>query len=280
MTNRVDVVVLEGALRSVAPELAYPSEAGVWEAVAPRLIDRGRVGRAVFRRSRLSLPSVRPPSVGRPVWQVAVAAVVAVGVLLSAALAGSPTIRETVERWLGLRGVKVVQTPRPSSLPPTRTLGDGLDLGLTLDLAAAQERFGIRLVLPSELGRPDRVSIRDLSVGGSEVFLVYRARAGLPRSDATGVGLLVSEFSGSLYQPGLEKYSFGAKVERLTVNGGRGLWIEGGHGVTYLDANGQVVPDDFRLAGNVLLWEQGPLTIRIESALSEADALALARTFA
>ena len=274
----LEMTGLEAALRAVGPDLAYPQDTVLWDAVARRLADRPS------GRSRLRLLPLRTPRpvlrpVLRPAWHVAVAAVVAVALVLSGVFAASPTVRHTVERWLGLRGVKVVETPRPSALPPTRTVGGGLDLGATVALAEAQDRLGSTVLLPRDLGGPDRISIRDLSIGGSEVFLVYRDRPGIPRAGTTGVALLVSEFTGTLYRPGLEKYSLGATFESIVVNGGRGLWIEGGHGVAYLDSEGEVVPDEFRLAGNVLLWEQGDLTIRIESALSKAEALALAATF-
>lgn len=278
MARELELRLLEGALRAAGSELDYPPDAGVWEAVAVRIAE-APTGRARFRLPALRLPVLRPPAVLRPAWHAAVAAVVAVALLLSGLLAASPAVRETVERWLGLRGVKVVQTPRPPSLPPTQTLGGALDLGRRVGLGEAGRHLGATLLFPAGLGAPDELYVRDLSVGGSEVFLVYRERPGIPRAGTTGVALLVSEFTGSMYRPGFEKYSFGAKIERVTVNGGRGLWIEGGHGLAYLDANGEVVQDQFRLAGNVLLWEQGPLTLRIESALSKAGALALAKTF-
>jgi hypothetical protein len=210
---------------------------------------------------------------------VVTAALVVLALILSGVFAASPTVRRTVERWLGLRGVKVVETPRPSTLPPTRTLGDGLDLGSKIDLVGAEERLRRKLLVPQGLGTPDAIYIRDLTIGGSEVFLVYRDRPGIPSAETTGVALLVSEFTGEVYRPGFQKLSFGATIERVTVNGGRGLWIEGGHGLAYLDTNGDEVQDQFRLAGNVLLWEQGELTVRIESALSKAEALTLGATF-
>src|SRR2546422_968134 len=117
---------------------------------------------------------------------------------------------------------------------------------------------------PPGLGLPDAVYVRDLTVGGAEVFLVYSPRAGIPAARETGVGLLVSEFTGDLYRPGLEKLSFGAKIERVRVDDSPGFWVEGGHGVTYLDRDGNVVGDDLRLAGSVLLWQRGTLTLRIE----------------
>jgi hypothetical protein len=40
-----------------------------------------------------------------------------------------------------------------------------------------------------------------------------------------------------------------------------------------------VVQDSTRIADNVLIWEQGDLTLRLESALSRDQALGIARSF-
>lgn len=276
MARHLDLAQLETVLRASGSELDYPPAAGVWDSVALRLAEVP-ARQPAFRLPALRRPVLRP--VVRPAWHVVTAALVVLALISSGLFAASPTVRQTVERWLGLRGVKVVETPRPPSLPPTRTLGDGLDLGSKIDLAGAEERLGRKLLFPQGLGTPDAVYIRDLTIGGSEVFLVYRDRPGIPSAGTTGVALLVSEFTGEVYRPGFQKLSFGATIERVTVNGGRGLWIDGGHGLAYLDTNGEEVQDQFRLAGNVLLWEQGNLTVRIESALSKAEALALGATF-
>jgi hypothetical protein len=277
MANALELARLEAALAAVGAELDYPPGSGLPEAVVQRL-ERGPARRPLFRMPVLRIPVVRPPAVLRPAWQPVVAAFVVALLFLSGLFAASPTVRQTVERWFGLQGVRIVETPPPSTLPPTRTVGEGLDLGLRSTLAAAQEHLGQRILVPAGLGPPDSVYVHDLTVGGVEVFLVYRERPGLPRTGTTGVGLLLSEFSGDIYRPGLQKFSFGATLRRITVDGARGFWIEGAHAVAYLDRDGNVIGDDLRLAGNVLLWERAGLTLRIESALGEREALALAGT--
>ena len=65
----------------------------------------------------------------------------------------------------------------------------------------------------------------------------------------------------------------------LMVNGASGYWISGGvHEIIYLDPNGVPISNTLRLAGNVLLWQRGDVTLRIESSLSLEQALAVART--
>ena len=193
--------------------------------------------------------------------------------LCGAALTGEPVRRQA---WL--RGVRIVQTPAPTTPPPTRTLGNGLDLGRRTTLAVAEDHLGTRILLPAGLGSPDEVYVRDLSLTGVQVYLVYGARPGLPKTGATGVGLLLGEFTGDISTEGMIKFTEGARLEFVQVGQTRGYWIEHGHAVGYVDSKGNVVGDTIRLAGNVLLWEQGNLTLRIESALSKAQAVALART--
>ena len=61
------------------------------------------------------------------------------------------------------------------------------------------------------------------------------------------------------------------------MNGGPGVWLAGRpHQVIYRDADGEIRDDAVRLAGNVLLWEQDGLTLRLEGAASLDDALAYA----
>ena len=68
----------------------------------------------------------------------------------------------------------------------------------------------------------------------------------------------------------------GTKVEYLPVNGRPGIWIEGAdHVVVFRDEFGRI-QERPRLARNVLLWEDGPLTLRLEGDFTKQRALALA----
>jgi hypothetical protein len=63
----------------------------------------------------------------------------------------------------------------------------------------------------------------------------------------------------------------------VAVGDGRGFWIEGdAHVFVYRDAAGEIRSDEYRLAGNVLLWEREGLTFRLESALGKEQALRIA----
>lgn len=80
-----------------------------------------------------------------------------------------------------------------------------------------------------------------------------------------GEPVLLSEFPNDY--PGILKKIVGpaTSIERTS----RGLWIEGGHVYLFPEA-----PP--RLAGHVLLWQQGGLTIRLESrGLTKGESLTL-----
>jgi hypothetical protein len=68
------------------------------------------------------------------------------------------------------------------------------------------------------------------------------------------------------------------RIRRVLVNGEPGLYIDGPHVVMYLDPSGQVVPDRARRAGRALLWQRGPLLLRLEAGVGEARALEIARS--
>jgi hypothetical protein len=70
----------------------------------------------------------------------------------------------------------------------------------------------------------------------------------------------------------------GATVTGTSVDGVPAYWIEGAHFYMYEDSKGNVRQDTLRLSSNALVWERGGVTLRIESALSEDRALAIARS--
>jgi hypothetical protein len=238
----------------------------------------GEIARGI-RSRRSTRPALRP--VVRPVWQPAwqrvAVALVALVSILSGTLAISPGARHAVAGWLGLRGVKFVQVPSPSPLPTG--LGTNLQLGLPVPLAQAQAETKFQILVPAALGPPDEVYFSGRFADG-KVTLLYRARADLPEAPTTGVGLLLTEFRATTNQEYLQKIlGPGTTIESVTVNGEQGFWVAGAPHVELLfDMNGAVIPDSLRLAGNVLLWEHGDLTLRIESSLSKELALAVAES--
>jgi len=223
---------------------------------------------------------------------------VAVVVLCLVVLAAWPAARTAVAGRLGLPGISIRQapsvpkpptaTPLPAQSPSTGVpatsaatatppVGARLALGDQVSLAQAQQRVGFRPLLPEGLGQPDAVYVAMPPPSGA-VTLVYRPRSGLPATKETGVGLLLTEFRGATDAGFLMKVvGPDTRVDAVTVNGTPGFWLEGApHALAYRDPSGQFETAPLRLAGNTLAWNQGDLTLRIESALTKEEALKIA----
>ena len=128
------------------------------------------------------------------------------------------------------------------------------------------------------LGQPDEVYLRQ-GIIANQVTLLYRARPGLPAAAFTGAGLLLTEFQARIDEEFVltKTVYLGSTVERVLVGTDPGFWISGRpHEVGYVDPDGQQEFDRTRLAGNVLLWQHGEVTLRIEADIEEGLAIALA----
>ena len=170
---------------------------------------------------------------------VAVACAVAA---LAVALA-VPGSRASLLRFFHVRGAGVTLVDRLPPLTPRRPLGQPI----ALDQAA------FRLLLPRG-HRPETVYAGD---GG--YWLRY------PR-------LLLFEFESGGGAEILKKATVGtADVEYVQVRGEPGVWIGTRHAL-YLPGGPPVA------AGHTLLWQHGPLTLRLEGAVAVEGALAVARS--
>ncbi len=265
---------LEAMLRQIGREIDYPPT----PMLASRV--RERLAASKPRRSWFWMPS----GTSRGLAVALVCIVLACGSLLAL----WPAARIAVADRLGLRGTDITlvpfvpaATPTTEPVPTPMPVGERLSLGtaMTLDEARGRLRFAIpRPTLP-EIGTPEGVYVASEPSGG-RVSLVYAPRAGVPATAETGVGLLLVAFQG-----GLEPAFFGkglgpnTRIEAVSINGGQGFWIEGRpHMYFYRDTGGQIRDETVRLAGNVLLWDQDGLTLRLESALSKEEAMRLANS--
>lgn len=217
----------------------------------------------------------------RPVWRTVAAAAAVLVLVAGALLVFAPGVRSAVAGFLGLRGARIeVTNPPPSGLVPT-SLGGPLLLGERVSLAEAQGRVPFRIELPADprLGPPDEVYLTNRGPE-PQVFLLWHARPGVPTAASTGAGLLLSEFRARVDERLLEKKILGGgtTLQAIEVNGEPGFWIAGSpHALLFYDADGTVIEDTARLAGNVLLWQHGGLTLRLEGSLPLDRMLAVAR---
>jgi len=279
---------LAGELRAMAEWLQAPisgAPAGMPDpARRARLrIEAGELGHAGRAR-----PSWWPLIGGRsrPLRRSFVLALIALTVLV--AIVGAI--------GFGVPGIRIIFTgPSPSPTPtataltptPSPTLttsptppgppGSALDLGFATTLAEAPDLAGFPLLVPTSasLGPPDTVWFRD-----GRVSLVWAARPGLPETEADGIGLLVTQFRGSVHEDLFQKVlGPQSTLTPVTVNGEAGWWISGDlHEFMYLDPNGEVVSESRRIVGDSLIWTRGDMTLRMETSLGRAAAIALAET--
>ena len=201
-------------------------------------------------------------------------------VILGPGVSVSPTI-----------GVSPTPGASPGSSPPsvspqpTAAAIETLGLGEPVDPKDVDLAAGYHVLLPTllELGRPLGVFVR----GSAPTALVGAAYAATPTIPAGSlapiaagqpVAILVMEFPGASDADYLQKMlPPGTSIEPVTVGGKAGFWIAGQpHELLYLALNGDVLDEPARLAANVLAWNDGDRTIRIEGAPDLATAMRIA----
>jgi hypothetical protein len=189
----------------------------------------------------------------RRAWRRPAAIVLAVLVVAVGAVLAVPQARTAVLDWLGLRGVSIV---RVDELPPTPAT-ERLDLGREV----TPEATPLWLLTPDD--EPDSIYL-----GSGTVSLLW----GTPDR----VRLLLTETRGEALIEKLVETD--TRVERVTVNGQPGVWLEEPHVVFFEDLRGRVRQSTGRLAGKTLLWQHGEVTLRLEGDLTKEEALRIART--
>jgi hypothetical protein len=260
---------LTAALRDLAAAVAFPqAAAGAGSPGAEDLATRAR--------RRIVESGIEPRRAGR--WPLRRSVVLALAALLVVAAVAAAVV-------LGLPGLRIVFGPGPSpgpvataTVPTSGPPGATLGLGSAVSLADAERLAGLDVLLPSDpaIGPPDAMYLGPYG----RVSLVWRVRPGLPETLSGGIGLLISEFRGSVDEGYVQKVvGSGAQLTRVTVDGGRGFWIDGPpHFFMYVGPDGQMVEDSHRAVGDTLAWTVGGVTYRIESSLGMEDAIRLAES--
>lgn len=234
---------LERELREVGRLLAFPPEPDLVPAVLRRLAEPRR---PLFERRRALV-------VALAVLVVAVGAVFAV-----------PPARTAILRFFHI-GSETVE--RVQVLPPAERRSPVEGLRGPMSLADAKRLARVPVLLPS----------RGAATHG-RFFADDGIVATYLRVPGKRTPVVLSEFLGDL---GFVKkvVSPGTTVEPATVNGEDALWLEGApHVVMYFDSSSRGQTRRVRLAGNVLVWSSGSVTLRLEGALSRDEGLAIART--
>ena len=186
--------------------------------------------------------------------------IVAVGALMAV-----PSTRSAILGWLGLNGVAI---ERVETLPEVRP-GAELELGEPVSREEAARRAGHEVRVPEALGPPDAVYVRQ-AFPVEIVSLVY--------AEGDEPEYVLTQFRGGLREVLVKKLvEPGTRVVPVALGGEPGFWVEGApHVVAWVDEEGTVREDELALAGNVLLWQNGELTFRLEGAETLREALRVA----
>jgi hypothetical protein len=180
--------------------------------------------------------------------------------VLAGVLALSPGARSAFLELFRISGATVERVEELPEIDAQR-----FDFGQLVSREEAERRVGFELV---DLGLPDGIYVRDDGVAS----VVY-GPAEKPR-------LVLTQLRGGVWGGFVKKAgSGGTRIDQVTVNGEPGLFVSGDeHFVMYLNENDAIEDERTYLAGTVLLWNRGPLLLRLEGDLTRAEALELARS--
>ena len=230
---------LERELRELGARLEFPPT----PEIAPRVRARLEEPR------RLSLPLRRVLALG-----------LAVLVVTAGALLAVPSTRSAILEWLGIGGVEIERVETLPTVPNEPRP----DLGARVALEEAERRAAYDVLVPE---RFEKVFFRESPPGGQVSFVWRSGRR----------ELVLSEFQGQAVPFARKLVPPRTRVEDLTVRGAPGMWIAGApHVFVYQDRSGKIQEETRRLAGNVLLWEERGLTLRLEGARTKREALGVA----
>ncbi len=207
------------------------------------------------------LPARRRRRHRRPARRVIAVTFAAMLLLVGAAMAVPPS-RDAILRVIGLRGVSIKRVPRLAPLPAGEKTGARLRLGQPIPVASAGRAAGFTALLPPH---PSGAYIGHDVPGGRISILIGR--------------VLITEFRGASRPIVFKTIDPGTEMQPIRVDGAQGVYLSGApHQVLFATANGQIRTDRVRLAGNVLIWQQDRVIVRIEGVRTLAQALAIARS--
>jgi len=195
------------------------------------------------------VPAVRARLEPRRSRRPLLLALAAAALLALAAALAVPQARSTILRFFHLGGVTI---ERVETLPPAQERPLAQGLGPPLAASQAQLKVNFEPLLPPEIHR--------VYVDDGAVLALLRDH---------GKTVLLTEFGDSFY----EKKIVGGeetRVEQVRVGGDDGLWIAGARHVFRMPSHAP------RMAGNVLIWTHGDVTLRLEGPLTQAEAVRLA----
>jgi hypothetical protein len=260
---------LERELRELGALIDYPPTPDVARA-ARNVLDEEANDQPL--RIRMAFPAMR--------W----AAVAAAFVLVVAVPTLSPGLRATVSDWFVAEDIQSAGGPVvDAGSPESQSEADAPAAGVSKSGEVVATRFsgkrislrGARARMDGALHLPRTPKLRkpeEIYAGGNTrkngVVLVYRE--GLPPLSDTGISLVLTEVPGDIGPAYLRgKDTVMSELQRVTVGGGPGYWSAARRLPSAMDS---------RLSGNVLLWEQGGVALRLEADVQKEQAVRIAES--
>ena len=174
---------------------------------------------------------------------------------------------------IDLGAVVVEVTPSVPGGIPTPSIAP---TGEPVTLEEAGALLGRGIAVPGRLGRPDQIWADEVLTDAGEVervTMAWRARPDLPEISGTRFGAVLMVFEGDADQASKTLHEDTGMLEVETVDGVDYYWTTGTHLLELLTGEGVVY---VRVEGNVLLWRDGPHTMRLETTLPKREAVRIA----
>jgi hypothetical protein len=172
-------------------------------------------------------------------------------------------------------GAVVVRVPEGTGELPSFSPAP---FGRPIDLERASDLLGADLGVPAALGAPDRVWADEVTTDAGTVVRVtvaWNPRRDLPAIPGIEDGAVLMRFEGDEDVAFKDVYEETGTVEPARVGDVEAVWTTGSHLLQLLTADGIRY---LRVDGNVLIWRDGPYTMRLETALPKAEAIRIAES--
>jgi hypothetical protein len=249
VADRGRIEALGELVRTVGRELDYPA--------TPSFVP------GVLERIEAELAAARRPRTRFATWdRRRVVVAVALGVLAALALAFGARL------VLGAAEIRVQPGVSPTG-PPLRPGGLG-EAGSTAEVAAA---VGFEMALPAGPPPDEAYSVRT-GDGRSAALLAWRSGPDRPPLPGTPWGLILLETRVDAETLTKTVGTFD-DVREVTVRGEPAFWLDVPHELLVRTDDGY---ESFSVGGNVLIWTEGEITYRLETALGLRRALAMAES--
>ncbi len=248
----------EDKMHAVAASFSFPATPDVRAGVRKRLA-RG----------------ITPKTVRRVRW--AWAALIVLIVLVS--LLAVPGVRAQIANFIQIGVVKIfpnAETPTPTSLPATAASTpspvpvfisslQNLAGETTLETAQKTLKFPARLpAYPPNLGLPDHVY---LQTGDGQMLVLVWNDPSQPAQTLLSLQMITASYSIGKYQPQV--------IQETTVNGHKAVWVEGPY---WFQLRNGAFDTRQIVEGNTLIWTEGEITYRLETASSLEEAVKIAES--